>query len=273
MMVYSHRSLCVLAVWLCFLAYIPSTCVSFRFFPKILAYRRSLEHQVSIMDRQVRKSQEEASQLRQLLKVSHDKTRKASLEDRKQLVAREISLKQELSQLQKYIQELETLRDELEALLKAEQENVASLEQSLAELKEESSNEKIRLTEELQALLEKESNEKMDKLRKLMDQRIHETIEITTRKLEIQRERDIQSAVEEEQAKAQLQLIKERQRLEKDVEKERIKMRKLVKALAIKEKKQLSQANQQQTTANKISSSSSSSSQRPTIGIVSPIKK
>jgi hypothetical protein len=79
-------------------------------------------------------------------------------------------------------------------------------------------------------------------------------------------------AVEKEQEKAELQLQRERQRWEQAVEKERIKMRKLVKALATKEKKILAEAERKQQTPTGTRSSSSSSS-RPTFGVVSPIKK
>ena len=94
-------------------------------------------------------------------------------------------------------------------------------------------------------------------------------------KVEKENELKMQKAIEKEQQKATQKLEQERTRLNEAVEKERVKMRKLVKALAIKEKRVIAEAEQRhQKASTATTSSSTSANQRTTVGAaMRPVKK
>lgn len=279
------------------------------------AYRKSLEEQVVCTNRQLLKSQEEALQLRNLLKLLSQQYRKASMEERRELKTRQGSLIVEIENLKIHVKQLEALRTELEALLQLEQVKVKRLEEQLANSKDDSEEEKLRYERELQTLREtllKESKEKLQQLETIMDRRVQDAIRLTREQVEFEYRIKIQQAIEKQQQKASTQLIKEREkvqkeaeqenlvklqhaiekeqrratqelqqerkRLEQAVEKERVKMRKLIKALAIKEKKLIAEAEQKRqnvatTTTPSTSSPSLSSRTKISAAMMSPIKK
>ena len=252
------------------------------------AYRKTLEQQVGLMDRQLRTTREEAAQLRNLLKVSQQTVRKGSLDEKRAQSARETALRQALTELQTHAKQLESLRDELQELIASQDAKIAQLKQQLAETKESSEQAKVAYEKELEALqarLVRESKQQLQALQELMDRRVQDAVRQTRtqveadyqKKMQDQQSKAVSQLQEERQRsqqaveKAELQLQEERQRSQQAVEKERIKMRKLVKALAVKEKKLLDKAEQQMVKTT--TTSSSSPSRRPTPRMASPIKK
>lgn len=225
------------------------------------------------------------------------------MEERKEIKTREGCLRTEVEKLKIHVKELETLHEELAALLKLEQNKVKSLEDQLRDSKNISEQTRQKYEQELQTLREillLESKEKLQQLQVILDTRVEDAVRETRTQVEREYELKIQQAIEKEQEKSALQLQKERvkilqaaekehqgkmqealeresqkatqqlqqerARLEQAVEKERVKMRKLVKALAIKEKRVVAEAERRQQKATTNSGSMSASQRTSIIG-------
>jgi DNA repair exonuclease SbcCD ATPase subunit len=231
-----------------------------------------LQDRILELDRKVRAGKEEARQLRVLLNEQRNERRKRKTTDVKRSVEVENVLKEQISVLSSRLEELSGITGEMEALLKQEKAHVVELEQMLESEREEKQvllqkhrDELDELYNKLMGKLEDRSNEvEQDKktiakltkeladVRKEAQQSLDAEI-VKNLKLDKKREEILQI----EKAK-NLQLEKERQEAQDAVEKEKNKMRKLVKVLAEKEKQEVASSSNFSTGV-----SSSVSSKRP----------
>ncbi len=233
-------------------------------------YRESLEDQILILERQTRAARDESMQLRKLAKLggrgnSGDAT----------IVA---SIKEEIAVLEKQIVKLEKFTQELQVLLKEEKERSAQLEEKLIaagvdalELR----NQHLLAMEELEKAMLIKANKQIEELNALMDARVKEAAVRARKEALLFMDEKINEAVSKVEAKARADLEDERQKAADAVEKERAKMRKLVKVLAEREKKASVPASASgKASGNTVAAGSSSRKQQsvtPT-SVRSPIK-
>ena len=233
-------------------------------------YRESLEDQILILERQTRAARDESMQLRKLAKLggrgnSGDAT----------IVA---SIKEEIAVLEKQIVKLEKFTQELQVLLKEENERSAQLEEKLIaagvdalELR----NQHLLAMEELEKAMLIKANKQIEELNALMDARVKEAAVRARKEALLFMDEKINEAVSKVEAKARADLEDERQKAADAVEKERAKMRKLVKVLAEREKKASVPASASgKASGNTVAAGSSSRKQQsvtPT-SVRSPIK-
>ena len=238
-------------------------------------YRTSLEDQITLLERQLRMAKEEALQLRKLLNVSAKTSRRQSVAETRDEQA---VWKEQLSLLLAQMLDMEILQKELQTLLNDERERSTELEK---QLKNEKANveELIETHEaemkELQKTLDNILQKQLKELRKTMDIQIKEASEKAVKETLRKGEEKMKEAVDRVQTKAQKELDLERQKSEDAVERERVKMRKLVKALADREKKLFSNHDQQErrgTVVSNMSSLASTMKQAGPNNVRSPLK-
>jgi NADH dehydrogenase/NADH:ubiquinone oxidoreductase subunit G len=238
-------------------------------------YQYSLEEQVSLLERQLRTAKDEATQLRKLLKLASQTSRRQAVNQTREEQA---IFQAELSALLAQLAKMESLKKELELLLEEEQKRVVELEKLL---KGEKANvqELIEKHEaeikELQKALNMKMQKQIDELQKTMGTKIKDATNHARTEALKQLDEKIKDAVEKVQTKAERDLELERQKSLEAVERERVKMRKLVKALAEREKKVFTNHEQQQQRGTMISGKSSLASnmkQTGTNSVRSPIK-
>lgn len=225
-------------------------------------YRQVLEDQIQNLERQVRAAKDEATQMRQLLKLSSRK------------VGVDASMKTELSLLQEQVKQLQAFQKELEALLKDEQKMTAALEKKLASAGADSSDLQTQHKVEMEMLektLIQKSKKQLEDLQTLMEQRVKEAAERARQEALAEVDAKVKVAVSKVEQKAKADLEQERKRAADAVEKERAKMRKLVKALAEREKKVGAKAGKNSAVRSNPASMSARKPKNPT-SVRSPIK-
>lgn len=208
------------------------------------AYMQTLKDQISQMERQLRQSEMEALQLRTLLRCQSSSNRRSTSDTIREQSKIEDNMKDIISQLSKQIEDLKNTKVELEQMLKLEQERAATAEDLLKQEQTNSQklvqNSRIQMEEMKESIMKKATfqMEEMEKSHLSRFQKELQQVKIESEKV-----------LEQERARSSVALKKERKELEEEkrkgkeaVEKERVKMRKLVKALAEKEKKDLARA-------------------------------
>lgn len=195
-------------------------------------YRQSLEEQMLILERQTRAARDETMQLRKLAKLTGRGNPGEST-----IVA---SIKEEIAVLEKQIVQLEKFTQELQVLLKEEKERSALLEEQLIAAGVDAldlRNQHLLQMEQLEKAMLAKANKQLEDLNALMDIRIKEAADRARKEALLFMDEKISEAVSKLEAKARAELEEERQKAADAVEKERAKMRKLVKVLAEREKK------------------------------------
>lgn len=179
---------------------------------KYKEYIRTLKTQVIHLQRQIRLHQEEIKQLREKIQLQHKSKRsefafrilsRQKVEKSQKILIQKYEL--EIKNLKKQIKKMSSLHDELEVTLQAEQGKVSTLEMENQEYQKEI--EQLHQRIEEMHTLQRDTLALVEKEREYFKQKIKEE----------------QQKVEEERQKGLLA-----------VEEEKIKMRKLVKALAMK---------------------------------------
>lgn len=241
-------------------------------FGRILAYRppnssaafvETLRDQIVQMERQLRQSEMDAVQLRTLLRGQSSSNRRSTSDTIREQGRVEQNMREIIGQLTKQIQQLRDTIAEMEDILKTEQERTTAAGELLKEEQTKSrtlvNNSRIQMEEMKVAIMKKASLqvEEMEKSHLARFQKELEQIKLESEKaIEQERARSSaafnkgrkeleeekrrgQEAVEKERLKTTEAVEKERVKKSEAVEKERVKMRKLVKALAEKEKRNL----------------------------------
>ena len=222
-------------------------------------YRESLEEQVLLLNEQLGNARMEVTKLRENAKKRHEagsslhrvKQVDVSKEEKKAMQAyakqqeklekeREKEQKKALERLQTEINQLEKMKAELEKLLETSAQKIEALEQQLAEQDsltakmEASYKEKIA---QLEQKLADVQTEQLEKLAEINQQKVDAAVQEALRVQEAEFRAKIEETtmrLTKEHARAMEQ---EKLRSSKAVETERKKMRKLVRALAMREKK------------------------------------
>jgi DNA repair exonuclease SbcCD ATPase subunit len=207
-------------------------------------YRESLEEQTAFLERQLRAAKDESAQLRKLLKLSNSSTRKAKTESTRANKSMEQALREKLGNLQDQITKLQDLLLRAETLMEEESSKTKQLEELLNQerkLNSERGREYEQELAELQRSLLERSKEQLEELRALMEVRVKEAADEARREALEQVERKVKEATERVERQSEKKLQAEKKRSQQAVDRERAKMRKLVKALAEREKDLLKQ--------------------------------
>eukprot|EP00980_Cylindrotheca_fusiformis_P013106 scaffold3292_cov120-Cylindrotheca_fusiformis.AAC.1 len=202
-------------------------------------YRESLEEEVLELDRQLRKARDEVAQLRARKKtttiVSNTSPTTTIVEDDKLKL-----LNEKIGSLTQEIETLKSTKDELEAEQRVSQKRINELEQLLAEQQDDFQQQKAKFEQDMQAL-QSTTNERtaqqVSEMEYLLKEKVAQAINDTRQEAEKEMSLTIDQLKKELRTSHTQELEAERQRSMEAVESEKKKMRKLVKALAIREKK------------------------------------
>jgi len=205
------------------------------------AYIQSLQDQITQMERHLRQSEMEAVQLRTLLRSQSSSNRRSTSSTIREQDQIEQTMRQSIARLAKEIQQLTDTKAQMEELLEHEQTRTRTAEDALQveQLKSQElvKNSRNQMEDMKEAIMTKASLQ-MEEMEQSHRVRLQTKVD--------QMQRDADKALEQEKTRSGVALTKERCQLEEEkkkgeeaVEKERIKMRKLVKALAEKEKRDL----------------------------------
>jgi hypothetical protein len=214
-------------------------------------YRRLLEEQRDLLERQLRQTREELAQVRkQYQELQKRKNAQVTSEQTKLYHERIAALEREL-------EEAAGLRHKLEKALDLEKRKVTELEAKIKKLEHKRSAKDVADHQaQLQALrqeLEASATEQLQELRITMEQRMQEAL----KHARVAAEQEKQLALEETTSRLtkefQKQLEDQTRTADLAVERERIKMRKLIKALAEREKTLLQQSEAQKHSTKRIS--------------------
>ena len=197
-------------------------------------YRESLEQEILTMGRQLRKARDEVAILR-------DRKKKATVVVRRDDESREkvLKLEEENEILQGRLSELEAEKSELSSALQASAEQVSALDSTLANEMQKNDEAVAKMRQqihELKASADEEGKRAASENEAKAELRIAQAIEEATMKAEADFAAKIQSIEEKLQKDKEDALESERIKSVEAVEAERKKMRKLVKALAQREK-------------------------------------
>ena len=197
-----------------------------------------LKDRIVVLERKIRASKEEARQLRSLLNQQRDARRRIVSSDAKQSVEVERVLQDQMKLLNVRVEELSQIKGKMEALLKKEQDHASKLEKMLAKEQED------------KILIHQTHREELDKLRKEITAESKEKMKEFEKGLVAKMTLEVEKLKNElalERAKS-ARLEQEKQQAEAAVEQEKVKMRKLVKVLATKEKQEIAQSSPSSST-------------------------
>jgi len=214
-------------------------------------FRQLLQEQVRMLDKQLRQSQEELALLRRQLKTSQSllhrtgspalRTKSAVQQAEKlKALAENQDLKRRVVSLTREVTQLEKMRDDLQAMIEKQNAKMAELEEKLKD--KEAATEALieKYEKQLQALkrdIESQYQQQLADLTKLMNKRVEEAAEsarqLALKDLAFQ----VEKATAEERTRGEKMLAEEKRRSDAAVEREKVKMRKLAKALFEREKK------------------------------------
>jgi chromosome segregation ATPase len=212
-------------------------------------YSKQINSEKQGLEKRVRQYQDEMVQLRQQIKalqIANAKLNDRSLSSVRNKLNEEVEeLKQQLQQLEKESLKLEEIRKELEHMLEAEKAKVEELKQQLsgrdvdkAQLKAEYEKEITLLRKKFDANL----TAKLDEYKVLMEKRMDQALAEQKAQLIAEKNEAVMAAENRVRKEADKRIQEEQKKAEEAIEREKEKMRKLVKALAEREKRIVSDA-------------------------------
>jgi chromosome segregation ATPase len=198
-------------------------------------YTESLEQQVLQLDRKLRQARDEVTQLRARRKNSKPVVvgKKSDGDDISDLEGKVRTLTEQ-------IDELESAKSDLDGALMTSKLKVEELEQMIAEEQEGSQQLREKFEQDLQALqlsTSEKSEQNISDLETRMEERIAQAVSDALVEEHQEMSSNIEQIKNELESSHQEELEAERKRSMEAVDEEKKKMRKLVKALAIREKK------------------------------------
>ena len=214
-------------------------------------YRELLEEQVVMLDKQLRQSQDELSLLRRQLKTSQSllhrtgapalRTKSSEQQAEKlKAVSENQELKKRVASLTKEVTALAKMRDDLQTIIDNQHQKMEELELRMKEQTDASSNlvqTHQRELEKLKREIETKYQKQLADLTVLMNKRVEEAAEHARQLALKDISLKIEQATAEERSRGEKLLDAERKRSDAAVEREKVKMRKLAKALFEREKK------------------------------------
>ncbi len=213
-------------------------------------YRQSLEEQVLLLDQQLRQAREELIGLRDRRKefIKNQKISRfvvSGKEQRKAIQKEQTLLQQKIESMLIQLEQMERMKVELEELLQASNLRIQELEAKLVEqhdlTRELEENYKQQIAA-IKASLADTAAQQSSQFEAMQQERIRQAADAARQEAMLEVEERISQVTEDLQAQHEKAMQAERQRSIKAVELEKKKMRKLVKALAIREKKLLAKA-------------------------------
>jgi hypothetical protein len=197
-------------------------------------YRETLEEQVLLLDRQLRQARDEMGLLRKQFTIrTATPAPKISNQER-------TLLKQQLASLTSQVNQLERMKLELETMLEKESLKVQELTAKLLDEEQLSlamQDKYIKQLQVLQEQLELKAAKQLQELQAIMEQRVQQATETAHQAAMALVGQKVAEATEQLRMEKERELELERKRSVEAVEKEKVKMRKLVRALANREKK------------------------------------
>jgi chromosome segregation ATPase len=198
-------------------------------------YSESLEQQVLQLDRQLRQARDEVAQLRARRKYSKPVVvgNKSDGDDTSDLEGKVRTLTQQ-------IDELESAKSDLDGALTTSKLKIEELEQMIAEEQEGSQQLREKFEQDLQALQSstyEKSERNISDLTTLMEEQVAQAASDARLEVDQEMSSNIEQIKKELESSHQEELEAERKRSMEAVDAEKKKMRMLVKALAMREKK------------------------------------
>ena len=199
---------------------------------------RKLEKQIALMDKQLRQSLQELSNLKSQ-QAKRGRTRQ-KYQKRQSQPDTATTLKVQIEALEKQVQNLQALKQSLESMLVERQKYVQSLEEQLSVQREQTQQTKDHYQEELETLqqeLESNAQSQWHGLQDTLKERIAQAAASAHEAVVSTLDKRVQGAAQSVREDTLERLEQERQRSVNVVAKQRAKMRALAKALAVREKK------------------------------------
>ena len=214
-------------------------------------YRELLQEQVQTLEKQLRQSKDELALLRRQLKVSQSllhRTGSPSLRtvssekqsEKLKVIAENNELKKKITSMTKEVGQLEKMRNDLKAVIEQQHKKMEELEEKLktmdsdnASLVEKYEQQIERLKKDIDAKYQKQ----IEDLSRLYEKRVEEAEERGRQMVLRDVDARVEKATAEERAKYEKLLAEERRKSEAAIEREKVKMRKLAKALFERERK------------------------------------
>ena len=214
-------------------------------------YRQLLQEQVIMLDKQLRQSQDELSLLRRQLKTSQSllhRTGSPSLRtksseqqaEKLKALGDNQDMKKRILSLTREVAALETMRKDLQTIINNQHQKMEDLEQQLKQEKDASEMTLQKHQRELEKIkrdIETKYQKQLAELTALMNKRVTEAAEHARQVALRELDQKVEAATVAERTKGQKLLDAERKRSDAAVEREKVKMRKLAKALFEREKK------------------------------------
>ena len=214
-------------------------------------YRQLLQEQVIMLDKQLRQSQDELSLLRRQLKTSQSmlhKTGSPSLRtksseqqaEKLKALGDNQEMKKRILSLTREVTALEKMREDLQAIIDNQHKKMQDLEQQLKQEKDASAMTLQKHQRELENLkrdIETKYQKQLADLTALMNKRVIEASEHARQMALKELDQKVEAATVAERTRGQKLLDAEIKRSDAAVEREKVKMRKLAKALFEREKK------------------------------------
>jgi len=212
-------------------------------------YRELLEEQVKTLDKQLRQSQDELALLRRQLKTSQSLLHRNRVPSKSssdvqtaklQALAENHDLKNRIQSLTREVDALSKMRDDLQTIIDNQHKKMVELEERMKQQATESSALTARhekAMEQLKRDIESKYQKQLADLTALMNKRVQEAQESARQQALKEVSFKVQQATAAERARGEKLLDDERKKSEAAVEREKVKMRKLAKALFEREKK------------------------------------
>jgi len=242
-------------------------------------YRNALKTQVSQLEAQLQENRDLIKQLRgqvQSLKRTNtllgDQQHRSTSEAHKAEIAH---FQQQIRSLEDELRQIKKLKIDMEKLLKKEEAAVAKLEARLAAAGDEQIELKKKYDIELEKVrqaYEKRMEEKLNELRHVMEEKMELAVAAEKEKAALDRQRAIEETEERMEKETDRRLKSERQKMNEAIAEEKLKMRKLVKAMAKREQKVAEQAGLETAKRSTIGASSSLKKKRKPEVMRSPVK-
>jgi hypothetical protein len=237
-------------------------------------YRRLLNDQNTMLERQLRATQEDLLKSRKQFQALREQQANPSnkrLQEQERLYKEELKLfRHHITQLEVEITKLTKIKNQLEKMLQDEHEKVQQLLREMEKLRSSaiSKEQYERDMAQIRREMEEQANRQLQQLRTMMEQRMAEAIEQAKEAAHREKLEAVQEMERQLTQRADKKLQEEQKKAELAVEREKIKMRKLIKALAERERKLFSADREKQAPMPKLKSTSSTQSQTTAPGTV-----
>jgi hypothetical protein len=220
-----------------------------KFWKPVTPYEKVVQEQNLLLERRIRHSQEELTNLRNRMKEVQSgaiSQQAATIQfgrketERKQRKKELKLLIEQVAELERTVAELEAMKVKLEELLETKDQEIRFLEEKI--IGEATHNTQLRQhyelkLEQVRKELEAAATEQLEELRKVLLVQQEEAVALAKEQAALELQRAVEKTEARVQQRAERELLEVQQKAEEAVEREKSKMRKLVKAIAEREKR------------------------------------